>query len=1091
MYNFEFGSLNSNRKINLGGRTNQQDKKMLLKNTLAERKIRQENKLKNKSATKIQAFWRGRKEYEKLRKTLQKEWENDCKDIINDVDSCEIKNVINTLRKFLNFYKLSSNTEDLELMCKTLLILNKNKVEIILFPLSDDDYIEDYINQLRLFIPYCIKSIPYCQNSEKQKIFFKIIKILMTINIQPKDIIYSYEKETIHKNILNIILKAGLFNTINTLFYNIALNNNDVNIKQELKKLDLFNYSVYFLEMRNKLDIYKLYKLFIVDILTIPALPNRFDIKGLINFASHLPFVSLLEYISSNLDDIINYIENEANTYPNNNMLVNLLSNIVAFGRSLILKGSISFAILYITVINKILDKIPSHYFILNDQKNLLFNNVESDNESSDEEGEEEGSDNDTKMKEDAKDFILDQNILKWISYLWNPQDAIALYTKTINANSNNKDNEVVSSEIIAFCRLYLSLVLKIPAYSNEILSILLYTKNINLLYTLWNFANSSSLINEIINKTPIIKLISNENYSTEWYILSLFCKMLNRQLLTMGDDEFFSEQNQLNINNIVRVSIIVRNISYMIYMNYDSLNDEMMIQNSNISIANLKSIYPQLLRQLYTRDSRRKFTEDNIWIMISENEQDNLIRMVLNEENRINNNEFNDNNISNDYDMRSMFSGGIFSNDQSFLFNQHTNDNITSPTESAKDSFYKQRILILKHIPFVIPFEVRVNMFRAMIDQDKINRSGPYEWVSPVTRATIRRDRIFEDGYDQLNNLGRSLRQKIQISFINEQGLPEAGIDGGGVFKEFLTSITHQAFDMDYGLFLSTSNQCLYPNPHSYSRQSERLKYYEFLGRILGKALYEGILVDVFFASFFLSKWLGRISYLDDLPSLDENLYKGLLFIKNYQGNIEDLSLTFAIDDEQFGRAESVDLITNGSQIPVTDGNKIQYIYHMANYKLNTQINLQCKAFFRGLCDLIEPRWLQMFNQQELQTLISGSNDANVDLLDLKMNTEYSGVYDENHPTIKIFWQVVSDLTEEQKRKFIKFVTSCPRPPLLGFKTLQPKFAIRDSGNDQERLPTSSTCINLLKLPIYRTYDIMKSKLIYSISSDAGFELS
>jgi len=106
---------------------------------------------------------------------------------------------------------------------------------------------------------------------------------------------------------------------------------------------------------------------------------------------------------------------------------------------------------------------------------------------------------------------------------------------------------------------------------------------------------------------------------------------------------------------------------------------------------------------------------------------------------------------------------------------------------------------------------------------------------------------------------------------------------------------------------------------------------------------------------------------------------------------------------------------------------------------------------------------------------LISGSNDASVDILDLKMNTEYSGVYDENHPTIKLFWQVVNDLTEEQKRKLIKFVTSCPRPPLLGFKTLQPKFAIRDSGNDQERLPTSSTCINLLKLPVYRSYAVMK----------------
>jgi len=100
---------------------------------------------------------------------------------------------------------------------------------------------------------------------------------------------------------------------------------------------------------------------------------------------------------------------------------------------------------------------------------------------------------------------------------------------------------------------------------------------------------------------------------------------------------------------------------------------------------------------------------------MISVNEQESLIKMVLNEENKINNNEENQINTKN-----SMFSGGIFSNDQSFLFNQNGNENTTSPVEDARDSFSKQRILILKHIPFVIPFEVRVNMFRAMIEQDK-----------------------------------------------------------------------------------------------------------------------------------------------------------------------------------------------------------------------------------------------------------------------------------------------------------------------------------------------------------------------------------
>jgi len=113
-------------------------------------------------------------------------------------------------------------------------------------------------------------------------------------------------------------------------------------------------------------------------------------------------------------------------------------------------------------------------------------------------------------MKEVDEDFILDHNVLKWISYLWNSQDAFALYKKLIDNDSNNKDEGVINPEVVSFCKLYLSLILKIPAYSNEILSILLYTKNINLLYTLWNYSNSSSLINEIINQTSINKLISS-----------------------------------------------------------------------------------------------------------------------------------------------------------------------------------------------------------------------------------------------------------------------------------------------------------------------------------------------------------------------------------------------------------------------------------------------------------------------------------------------------------------------------------------------------------------------------------------------------
>ena len=79
----------------------------------------------------------------------------------------------------------------------------------------------------------------------------------------------------------------------------------------------------------------------------------------------------------------------------------------------------------------------------------------------------------------------------------------------------------------------------------------------------------------------------------------------------------------------------------------------------------------------------------------------------------------------------------------------------------------------------------------------------------------------------------------------------------------------------------------------------AHQLNWYRFIGRILGKALYEGILVDVAFAPFFVAKWLAKQSYLDDLASLDPELYNGLIFLKHYDKNFEDLSLNFTISEE------------------------------------------------------------------------------------------------------------------------------------------------------------------------------------------------
>ncbi|KAG6816046.1 hypothetical protein H0H93_008491, partial [Arthromyces matolae] len=235
---------------------------------------------------------------------------------------------------------------------------------------------------------------------------------------------------------------------------------------------------------------------------------------------------------------------------------------------------------------------------------------------------------------------------------------------------------------------------------------------------------------------------------------------------------------------------------------------------------------------------------------------------------------------------------------------------------------------------------------------------------------------------------------------------------------------------------------------------------------------------------------WLGKQSYLDDLASLDPDLYNGLIFLKHYAGNPEDLSLNFTIGVDELGVTRAIDLIPNGSNVAVTKENRLQYIQLVSHYRLTKQIRRQSDAFFEGLSEMIDPKWIRMFNQQEIQILLGGVNKP-IDFEDLRGHTNYGGLYYDNEETIVMFWNVVNTFDHEQRMALLRFVTSCSRPPLLGFKELVPNLSIRDAGTDQHRLPTASTCVNLLKLPRYKSEKVLREKLLQAIMSNAGFDLS
>lgn len=405
--------------------------------------------------------------------------------------------------------------------------------------------------------------------------------------------------------------------------------------------------------------------------------------------------------------------------------------------------------------------------------------------------------------------------------------------------------------------------------------------------------------------------------------------------------------------------------------------------------------------------------------------------------------------------------------------------------------------ITILKEIPFVIPFNKRFEVLQGLLGAEKLRSQGDMQGFlqGPQTHITVRRTHLYEDAFDKLSPENEpNLRTRFRVQMINEQGLEEAGIDGGGIFREFLSELIKAAFDPNRGFFILTKDNMLYPNPSANIIQENFKKHYFFIGRMLGKALFENLLVELPLAEFFLSKLAGRHADIIDihqLVSLDPDMHKNLMKLKVYNENdFKELGLDFTVVCDDLGDTRVVDLKPDGANIIVNSSNWIEYIQVMADFKLNRQIHDQCNAFRQGLANVLPISWLYMFNTKELQVLISGA-EIPVDVDDLMTHTRYGGDYNSEHATIKMFWTVVRSFDDLERRQLLKFVTSCSRPPLLGFKDLDPPFCIQNAGDDVDRLASASTCMNLLKLPTYANENIMREKLLYSITSGVGFELS
>ncbi|KAK2683560.1 hypothetical protein RAB80_001506 [Fusarium oxysporum f. sp. vasinfectum] len=391
---------------------------------------------------------------------------------------------------------------------------------------------------------------------------------------------------------------------------------------------------------------------------------------------------------------------------------------------------------------------------------------------------------------------------------------------------------------------------------------------------------------------------------------------------------------------------------------------------------------------------------------------------------------------------------------------------------------------LLVKN-PKVLEFDNKRNYFnRSVHSRSGSNQSRP---SYPTLQLSVRREQVFHDSFKSLYfKSGDEMKfGKLNIRFHGEEG-----VDAGGVTREWFQVLSRQMFDPNYVLFtpVSSDRTTFHPNKLS-GINDEHLMFFKFIGRIIGKALYEGRVLDCYFSRAVYKRILGKSVSVKDMESFDPDYYKSLCWMLD--NDITDIiTETFSVENDEFGATTVVDLIPNGREIAVTEENKHDYVRLVVEHKLLSSVKEQMAHFLQGFHDIIPAELISIFNEQELELLISGLPDIDID--DWKSNTEYHN-YTPSSQQIQWFWRALRSFDKEERAKLLQFVTGTSKVPLNGFKELEGmngvnRFNIhRDYGN-KDRLPSSHTCFNQLDLPEYESYDHLRSQIMKAITAGSEY---
>ncbi|XP_010858470.1 PREDICTED: probable E3 ubiquitin-protein ligase HERC6 isoform X2 [Bison bison bison] len=394
---------------------------------------------------------------------------------------------------------------------------------------------------------------------------------------------------------------------------------------------------------------------------------------------------------------------------------------------------------------------------------------------------------------------------------------------------------------------------------------------------------------------------------------------------------------------------------------------------------------------------------------------------------------------------------------------------------------------IIFSDFPFVFNLMSKIKLLQAdsqiRVLKSEVNNYMDFRGIilqrrdeSPLFTLSVRRSHLVEDALCQLSQAeDTDLKKILVVEFIKE-----IRSGGEGVKSEFFHCIFESMTKEEYGMFM-------YPEEDSYMwfpvKPKFEKKMYFLFGMLCGLSLYNFNVVYLPFPLALFKKLLDQEPSLEDLKELSPSFGKCLQEVLNDDANDieEEFGLRFSIHWDQ----NDVDLIPNGISVFVDQSNKKDYVSKCVDYVLNTSVKAVYEEFQRGFYKLFDKEILKHFKPEELMRAIIGNTDY--DWEQFEKNSIYEQGYHESHPTILMFWKAFHNLTLDEKRKFLFFLTGNDRLHVKGIQKPGIRFRCPETCSESD-FPKSLTCHNILELPKYSTMKKVKEALQRAINSNKGF---